>query len=132
MRQLLILLLIISLAAGGCASPQNTEISRPSITEQDVRDAVTELVNGINTGNIEVVKKYVDAAGPVAEKLVAQLKNNIKLYNIRDISIQGATARATVTLEVVPLKIKRDITLNFNATDVLLLDNPLGMLSILM
>lgn len=130
MRKTLILILVAFLTAGGCAASQNPGAPPKSITEQEVRNAVTELVNGLNSGNIEVVKKYVDAAGPVAEKLVEKLKNNVKLHNIRDISVSGTTARAVVTLEVVPLKVKKDITLNFNATDVLLLDNPLGLLSI--
>lgn len=102
----------------------------PKVTEQDVRDAVTELFNGINNGDIAVVQKYVGAAGSVAENIIAKLKGNIKLSNIRDVSIQGTNAQATVTVDVVPLNVSRDITLNFNATDILLLNSPLGLLSI--
>lgn len=116
----------------GCSSEKSTATPKPQITEEDVRNTVTELIQAINNGNVEGVKKYVGAAGPVAEKLVEKLKNNIKLSNIRDISIQGTNAQATVTLEVVPLKLKKDVTLNFNATDVLLLNNPLGLLTILL
>ncbi|GBF33386.1 hypothetical protein DCCM_2487 [Desulfocucumis palustris] len=130
MKRLIILMLLLSLIISGCAAQQNSEAPK-TLTEQDVRNAVTELINGINTGNADAVKKYVDAAGPVAEKLIEKLKNNIKLYNIRDVSIQGTTAQATVTLEVVPLKVKKDITLNFDATDTLMLNNPLGLLSLL-
>jgi hypothetical protein len=68
----------------------------------------------------------------VADKLIEKLKNNIKLSNVRDIKIQGTSAQATVTVEVVPLKINKDITLNFNLTDVLMLDNPLGLLPLLL
>ncbi|WP_066637861.1 hypothetical protein, partial [Desulfolucanica intricata] len=109
---------------------QTFETSNTIVTEQDVRNAVTELINGLNSGNIEVVSKYVAAARPVAEQLVEKFKNNIKLYDVRDISIEGNTAQATVTLEIVPLQVKKDISLNFDVTDVLLLNNPLGLLSI--
>ncbi len=123
--------LVMILFLTGCsASPP--EAPKKAFAEQDVRNAVTELINGINSGNTEIVKKYVGAASPIAEKLIEKLKNNVKLSNVRDIKIQGTSAQATVTLEVVPLKINKDITLNFNLTDVLLLDNPLGLLSLLL
>lgn len=133
MRLLLTILILLTVATltFGCSS-QAPEPPKMKVTEQDVRNAVTELINGINSGNVDVVKKYVGAAGPVAERLIEKLKNNVKLSNIRNITIQGTSAQATVTLEVVPLNVKKDITLNFNATDVLLLDNPLGLLTILM
>lgn len=132
MKNLMVPLLIFLFALAGCAASQSPDSEQKTITEQDVRNAVTELVNGINNGDVEAVKKYVDVAGPVAETLIEKLKNNVKLYDIRDISIEGTNAQATVTLEVVPLKVKKDISMNFNATDVLLLNNPLGLLSILM
>lgn len=132
LKRFMVLLLLFLFAIAGCATSQSPDSNQNTITEQDVRDAVTELVNGINSGDVEAVKKYVDVAGPVAETLIEKLKNNVKLYNIRDISIEGTSAQATVTLEVVPLKAKKDITLNFDATDVLLLNNPLGLLTILM
>jgi hypothetical protein len=115
----------------GC-STQKSEIPQKTFTEQDIQNAITELVNGINNGNIDVVKKYVGPAGVVAEKLVDKLHNNIKLSNVRDIKIQGTDAQATVTLEVIPLKVNKDITLDFSLTDVLMLNNPLGILSILL
>ena len=132
MKRLLIFILLLSLFTAGCSTTQSTEGIKKAVTEQDVRNVVTELINGINSGNIEVVQKYVDGAGPIAEKLIGKLKNNIRLTNIRDISMQGTTAQATVTLEVVPLQMQRDITLHFNITDVLLLNSPLGLLSLLL
>ena len=42
---------------------------------------------------MDVVKKYVDSASPVAEKLVEQLKSNIKLSNVRVIKIEGTNAQ---------------------------------------
>lgn len=124
----LITILIFSL---GC-SAQKPDISNKTFTEQDIRNAVTELINGINGGNIDAVEKYIGPAGSVAQILVEKLRNNIKLSNVRDIQIQGTSAQATITLEVVPLKVNKDITLNFNMTDVLMLNNPLGILSILL
>jgi len=132
MKRLLVLILLLALVSAGCSMLQSTEIPKKSVTEQDVRNAVTELINGLNSGNVEVVKKYVGAAGPVAEMLVEKLKGNIKLSNIRDVSVQGTKAQATVTLEVVPLKVTKDVTLNFDVTDVLLLNSPLNLLSILL
>jgi hypothetical protein len=126
------LLLVVFGALAGCSLQQSADSTKPKLTEQDVRSAVTELVNGINNGNVQVVEKYVGTAGSVAEQLVEKLKNNIKLSNIRDISINGTNASAIVTLEVVPLNIKKDVTLNFNATDVLMLNNPLGLLAALL
>lgn len=131
MKRLIMLLLMFSLVFAGCTAGQDDK-ANTKFTEQDVRNAVTELVEGINNGDLEVVKKYVGVAGPVAEKLVDKLKNNIKLSDIRDVSIDGTTAQATVTLEVVPLEMKKDVTLTFNLTDVLLLNNPLGLLSLLL
>ncbi|MFZ5649589.1 MAG: hypothetical protein ACOY4I_01875 [Bacillota bacterium] len=132
MKKFLVLVLLISTVITGCSSTQPPEPPKKTFTEQDVRNAVTDLINGINTGNMETVKKYVPAAGPVAEKLIEKLKNNIKLSNVRDIQIQGTRAQATATLEIVPLKVNKDITLNFDITDVLLLDNPLGLLTLLL
>lgn len=132
MKKFFVLILLFSIIISGCSSSQTPEPPKKTFTEQDVRNAVTELINGINTGNAETVRKYVSAAGPVAEKLIEKLKNNIKLSNVRDIQIQGTRAQATVTLEIVPLKVNRDITLNFSATDVLLLDNPLGLLTLIL
>lgn len=131
MRRTFVLMLLCTFMLAGCSAPQHNDAQKSAVTEEYVRDAVTELINGINEGNVDVVKKYVGAAGPVAEKLVAALKDNIKIYNIRDIAIQGTTARATVTLEVVPLKVKKDVALNFDVTDALILNNPLGLLAIL-
>lgn len=127
-----LLLLFVFGSIAGCSLQQSAETTKPKLTEQDVRNAVTELINGINSGNVEVVKKYVGPAGTVADKLIEKLKNNIRLSNIRDVTIKGTTAQAVVTLEVVPLNIKKDVTLNFDATDVLLLNNPLGLLSALL
>jgi hypothetical protein len=137
MRRSLILLAAMLLlgvfgSLAGCSLQKSADTTKPKITEQDVRNAVTELINGINSGNVEVVEKYVGPAGAVADKLVEKLKNNIKLSNIRDVSINGTNAQAVVTVEVVPLNIKKDVTLNFNATDVLLLNNPLGLISALL
>lgn len=131
MKRVLITFLCMLLILAGCSAAPSPEPEK-AVTEQDVRNAVTELINGINNGDAEVVEKYVGAAGPVAEQLIEKMKNNVRLSNIRDISIQGTSARATVTLEVVPLKVNKDITLNFDITDVLLLDNPLGLLTILL
>ncbi|MEW6066092.1 MAG: hypothetical protein AB1538_13180 [Bacillota bacterium] len=132
LKRLLIVLLLLVFTITGCSAPQGSEPAKKQFTEQDVRNAVTELVEGINNGDIEVVKKYVGAAGPIAEKLVEKLRNNVKHSNIRDISINGTTAQATVTLEVVPLAMKKDVTLTFDVTDALLLNNQLGLLSILL
>jgi len=115
----------------GCSSTTD-QANHTVLTEADVKDAVTELINGINSGNMDTVLKYLGDAAPIAEKLIDRLKGNIKLHDVRDISIQGTTAKATVTLEVVPLKIEKDLTLSFNVTDVLLLNNPLGLLAILL
>lgn len=132
MKRVLILLILTFSIISGCSPLQNPEPPKKNFTEQDVRNAVTELINGINSGNVEVVKKYVNVAGPVTDKLVEKLKNNIKLSNVRDIKIEGTRAQASVTLEVIPLKVNKDITLNFDIKDVLLLDNPLGLLSLLL
>ncbi|SHK23577.1 hypothetical protein [Desulforamulus aeronauticus] len=131
MKRLFMLALLFSMFITGCSS-QDGPAADKKVTEQEVRQAVTELVNAINSGNVEVVEKYVGKAGPVAKQLVDKLKNNITLSNVRDISIEGTTAQATVTLEVIPLDIKKDVTLTFNITDVLVLNNPLGLLSILL
>ena len=56
-------------------------------------------------------------SGPFAEKMIEKLQNNIKLSDVRDIKIDGASAQAKVNLEVVPLKMNRAITLNFDMTD---------------
>ncbi|OPY58107.1 MAG: hypothetical protein A4E55_01192 [Pelotomaculum sp. PtaU1.Bin035] len=131
MRRVLFLMILFSLITAGCSALQNPEASKKTLTEQDVRNAVTELVNGINNGNSEIVKKYVGSASPVADKLIEKLKGNIKLSDIRDVSIQGTKAQATVTLEVVPLKVTKNVTMNFDVTDVLLLNSPLGLLSLI-
>lgn len=122
--------LILSMFIFTACSAQTADIANKAITEQDIHNAITELIDGINSGNVDAVKKYVGQAGSAAEILIEKLQQNIKLSNVRDIKIQGTGAQATVTLEVVPLKVNKDITLNFNITDVLLLDNPLGILSI--
>ncbi|MDD4239402.1 MAG: hypothetical protein PHT62_12730 [Desulfotomaculaceae bacterium] len=126
----LLLLVVFGLLAG--CSLQKRADTPIELTEQDVRNAVTELINGINSGDVDVVEKYAGPAGAVADKLVEKLKNKVKLSNIRDVSINGTTAQAVVTLEVVPLNINKDITLNFNATDVLLLNNPLSLIAALL
>lgn len=130
MKRIIVLALLLVLIISGCSA--QSEAPKKTYTEQDVRNAVTELINGINSGNADVVKKYVGATGPIADKLIEKLKNNVKISNIRDIKIQGTNAQASVSVEVVPLKINKDVTLNFNLTDVLLLDNPLGLLSLLL
>ncbi|MFZ5645857.1 MAG: hypothetical protein ACOY46_20055 [Bacillota bacterium] len=132
MKRVAMIFFITIFIVTGCSALQDEVKTTKEFSEQDIRNAVTELVNGINSGNPEIVRKYVDEAGPVTEKLIEKLKNNIRLSNIRDVQIQGTNAQATVTLEVVPLKINRDITLNFDITDVLVLDNPLGLLTILL
>lgn len=129
-RMLLLTLLVLVLAISGCSS-QNPEPSK-NVSEQEVRNAVTELINGINNGNTDAVKKYIGTADPVAEKLVSQLKNNIKLSSVKNVKIEGSNAQATVSLEIIPLNVNKDITLNFNISDVLLLNNPLGLLSLLL
>ena len=131
MKRTLVLALLFLMFITGCSSLDSPAAGK-QVTEQEVRQAVTELVNAINSGDVEVVQKYVGKAGPVAKQLVDKLKNNIKLSNVRDISIEGTTAQATVTLEVIPLDIKKDVTLSFDITDVLVLNNPLGLLSILL
>jgi len=131
-KRVLISVLLLSIVCTACAFKQSSESPKKTVTEQDVRVAVTELINGINNGNTEVVQKYVGSTGPIAEKLIEKLKGNVKLSNIRDVSIQGTKAQATVTLDVVPLKVSKDVTLNFDVTDVLLLNSPLGLLSILL
>lgn len=131
-KRVLIFIIAAIMLMVGCSSGKDYVDNPVVLTEQDINNAVAELIDGINNGNMEIVQKYVGAAAPVAEKLVDQLKGNIKLHNVRDITIQGTTAQATATLEVVPLNIERDVTLSFDATDVLLLNNPLGLLSILL
>lgn len=125
------ILIVMLICASGCLT-QKLETPVKTFTEQDIQNAVTELVNGINSGNVDAVEKYVGPAGIVAKTLVEKLQKNIKLSNVRDIQIQGTSAQATVTLEVVPLKVNKDITLNFTLSDVLLLNNPLGILSVLL
>lgn len=135
MRKITVVMLLLFSFFGliaGCTSKENLETPGLKVSEQDVRNTVNELINGINNGDVEVVKKHVAAAGPVAEQLIEKLKGNIKLSNVRDIKIQGTTAQATVTLEVVPLNIKKDVNLSFDITDVLLLNNPLGLLAVLL
>lgn len=132
LRKVIVAMLLFALLLSGCASGQDANQASTKFTEQDVRNAVTELIEGINNGDLEVVKKYVGVATPVAEKLVDKLKNNVRLSDVRDVSIDGTTAQATVTLEVIPLEMKKDLTLTFDLTDVLLLNNPLGLLAILL
>jgi len=132
LKRLILLLLMSAIFMVGCSSTNDQAGQTSVLTEQDVKNAVTELISGINNGNKDTVLKYVGDAAPIAQKLIDHLKGNIKLHDVRDISIQGTTAKATVTLEVVPLKIEKDLTLSFNVTDVLLLNNPLGLLAILL
>lgn len=125
----LVILAIILLFIGGCTNaPENVQIE--PVTEEQVRTAITELVNGINAGNIEVVEKYLNNAGPIAQQLVEKFKDNIKLSAVRDVSIQGTTATATVTLEIVPLEVKKDVTLNFDVVETIIWNNPIDLLSI--
>ncbi|ABO49164.1 hypothetical protein Dred_0624 [Desulforamulus reducens MI-1] len=70
MKRFLSLLLLFSFLITGCETKESTQ---KKLTEQDIRNAVTELVQGLNDGDLEVVKKYVGAATPVAEKLINNL-----------------------------------------------------------
>ncbi|OPX90550.1 MAG: hypothetical protein A4E53_00940 [Pelotomaculum sp. PtaB.Bin104] len=138
MKRMLILFMLLMTLTGlvllgaGCSALPGADTAATKFTEQDVRNALTELINGINSGDVKAVEKYVGEVGPVAETLVEKLKGQIKLSNIRDVTIEGTQAKATVTLEVVPLKITKDVNLTLDATDVLLLNSPLGLLSILL
>lgn len=134
MRRVLVLLLLLSMMVFvGCNAAEEPQ---KTFTEQDVHDAVTELVNGVNEGNTEAIQKYLGVAAPIAapiiDNLVQNLQGKIALSDIRDVSIEGTTAQATVTIEVIPLNLSRDVTLNFDAVDSLQLSDPLSLLSLLL
>lgn len=130
MKRVIISVILFALVVSGCSAKQSVS-QAGTMTEQDVKKAINDLFNGINSGNIDTVKKYVGVSGPVADQLVEKLKGNVKVHDIRDIKIQGTTVQATVTIEVVPLKIQKDVPLTFDATDVLLLNSPLRLLTLL-
>lgn len=128
MKRLVVTIIFLALILSGCGIKQQTE-SSGTLTEQDVEKAITDLFNGINSGNVDTVKKY---AGPVADQLVDKLKGNVKVRDIRDIKIQGTTVQATVTVEVVPLKVEKDLPLTFDVTKTLMLTSPLRLLTLLL
>lgn len=131
MKRLIIALILLVLFLSGCSGEQK-EPQGGIVTEQDVKKAITELFNGINTGNVDAVKKYVGVSGTVAVQLVEKLKGNVNVHNIRDIKIQGTTVQATVTVEVVPLKIEKDIPLTFDLTQAIMLTSPLKLLTLVL
>lgn len=131
MKRLIIALLLVALALSGCGVKQPAGPTG-TLTEQDVKKAITDLFNGINSGNVDTVKKYVGATGPVADQLIEKLKGNVKVRDIRDIKIQGTTVQATVTVEVVPLKVEKDLPLTFDITKTLMLTSPLRLLTLLL
>lgn len=131
MKRLIIALILLVLFLSGCSGEQK-EPQGGIVTEQDVKKAITELFNGINTGNVATVKKYVGVSGTVAVQLVEKLKGNVNVRDIRDIKIQGTTVQATVTVEVVPLKIEKDIPLTFDLTQAIMLTSPLKLLTLVL
>ncbi len=131
MKRLIIALILLVLFLSGCSAEQK-DLRGGTVTEQDVKKAITELFNGINTGNVDAVKKYVGVSGTVAVQLVEKLKGNVNVHNIRDIKIQGTTVQATVTVEVVPLKIEKDIPLTFDLTQAIMLTSPLKLLTLVL
>lgn len=70
-------------------------------------------------------------SGTVADQLVEKLKDNVKVRDVRDIKMQGTTVQATVTVEVVPLKIEKDVPLTFDVTNAIMLISPLKLLTLL-
>lgn len=131
LKRLIVPLILFALILSGCGISQKAE-QVGTITEQDIKNAITDLFNGINNGNIDMVEKYVGVSGTIAEQLMEKLKGNIKVSNIRDVKIEGTTAKAVVTVEVVPLKIQKDITLNFDITKAIMLTSPLKLLTLFM
>jgi len=126
------LLVFLALILSGCSIGQKAE-QASTITEQDVKNAITDLFNGINSGNVDTVKKYVGVSGGViAEQLMEKLSGKVKVHNIRDVKIEGTTAQATATVEVVPLKIEKDIPLTFDVTKAVTLTSPLNLLNLLL
>lgn len=131
MKRLIVSLIILALSLSGCGVSQKAG-QAGTVTEQDARKAITDLFNGINNGNLDTVKKYVGVSGPVAEQLVEKLKGNVKVRDIRDVKMQGTTVQATVTVEVVPLKIEKDVPLTFDITNAIMLTSPLKLLTLLL
>lgn len=131
MRRIIVPVILLVLILSGCGVSQKAG-QAGTVTEQDVKNAITDLFSGINSGNVDTVKKYVGDSGPVAEQLVEKLKGNIKMRDIRDIKIQGTTVQATVTVEVVPLKIVKDVPLTFDITKAIMLTSPLRLLTLLL
>ena len=123
MKRLIIALILLVLFLSGCSAEQK-DLRGGTVTEQDVKKAIT--------GNVDAVKKYVGVSGTVAVQLVEKLKGNVNVHNIRDIKIQGTTVQATVTVEVVPLKIEKDIPLTFDLTQAIMLTSPLKLLTLVL
>jgi len=131
MKRLIVPLILLMLILSGCGVSQKTE-QAGTITEQDVKNAITDLFNGINSGNVDTVKKYVGISGTIADQLVEKLKGNVKVHNIRDVKFEKTTVQATVTVEVVPLKIEKDIPLTFDISKTIMLTSPLRLLTLLL
>ncbi len=131
MKRIIVAFILLTFVLSGCGVSQKAAQSG-TITEQDIRQAITDLFNDINSGDVDAVKKYVGVSGTVAEQLVEKLKGSVKVSNIRDIKMQGTTVQATVTVEVVPLKIEKDVPLTFDVTDAIMLTSPLKLLTLLL
>ncbi len=128
---MIVAFILLTFVLSGCGVGQKA--TQPgTITEQDIRQAITDLFNGINSGDVDAVKKYVGVSGTVADQLVEKLKGSVKVSNIRDIKMQGTTVQATVTVEVVPLKMEKDVPLSFDVTDAIMLTSPLKLLALLL
>lgn len=128
MRRLAVVFILLTFILSGCGVGQK-DAQVPTVNEQEIKTAITDLFNGLNSGNADIVKKYVGISAPVAEQLAEQLKGKVIVRDIRDINMQGTTVQATVTVEVVPLNIEKDATLTFNASDAVTLVNPLSLLT---
>lgn len=124
----ILLITIIPIVFAGCSQKDATPPK--TFTEQDVKDATTELINGINAGNKEVISKYIWPANIIPDNLINTAKGNLRLVNIGNVSLQDKKAQATATVEIIPLNVSKDITLDFDVKDdKLMVNNPMGLVS---
>lgn len=132
--RLIITLVLFSSLLLGCGSGSNSQ-SQEKIDPQQITAAVTGLFDAINRGDEQAVMHYLGQSAvvtkPVADLLIKTLQNNIKVSEIKDVKLTGTKASAMVNVEIIPLKIKKDIPLTFDVADTVKLVNPTDLLNLL-